>query len=135
MPSVKLDRHSKITSNSSLVVPIDGTGADTHGGAWSVGNWICVDGTGFARWAATTISPQPSIGVVYKIWSNFLVVLTAGEIIVPGWNKTPGAEYFLDANGEMTTTPPTANGTIVQSLGVAIKQETFIININDYLEN
>jgi hypothetical protein len=132
MVSVKLDKYSNLTNGTVSTIP---KGASV-GESLTAGKWIYINSSGNVRLADSSLGvKKPTIGIIYKEWNNYVVVKSSGIIKILGWGLTPGSEYFLGSNGDMTTTVPTDNGEIVQSLGWAVSSTEFSINILDYLEN
>lgn len=43
----------------------------------------------------------------------------------------PGKKYYLGADGSVTATPPTASGSVVQFLGIAINATTLVFEPNE----
>lgn len=48
---------------------------------------------------------------------------------------TPGARYYLDTAGKITTTAPTAPGTFVTPIGRAITSTILALRITPYIQN
>ena len=136
MPSTLLNNYSKITNSSALKILKGTGGADGAGAAFNVGDWVYVNSSGNVRWAdSSTGITNPAIGIVYKVWDNYLIVLSSGSIKISGWGLTPDVKYYLGATGAMTSTAPSAGGSIVQFLGRAVSSTQFLINILDDSEN
>ncbi len=51
-----------------------------------------------------------------------------GSIITGLAGLTPGARYYLGASGGITITPPSADGLVVQEVGVAISTSRLLFN-------
>jgi len=89
---------------------------------------------------ATTIATGNVIGLVRigGTANDTVVVQTDGAVYLADWtatigtaNLTPGT-YFLDtSSGAMTTTPPTNDGNVVTTLGTALNENTFDIEVNE----
>lgn len=62
-----------------------------------------------------------------------LVVITSGNHISAGWGLTPDAIYWADANGGVTSTPPSAPG-LSQCVGIAVDANTMFVAINEPVE-
>lgn len=67
------------------------------------------------------------------------IVQTDGSVTLGNWEAitntislTPGSTYFLHTvAGQMRTTPPTGDGEVVVTLGVAVDTQRFDIEINE----
>jgi hypothetical protein len=67
------------------------------------------------------------------------IVQTDGCVDLDDWssvigtaNLTPGSTYFLSTTaGQMSTTPPTGDGQVVVTLGMAVTTKCFDIEINE----
>ncbi len=67
------------------------------------------------------------------------IVQTDGSLNIADWTAvvgattlTPGSVYFLHtADGQMSTTPPTGDGDVVVTLGVAVTTTKFDIEVNE----
>ena len=63
--------------------------------------------------------------------SNVFILVTSGEVSVVGATWTPGAVYYLDANGTLTPTYPTTIGYYRVRVLVATSATTGIVQIAD----
>jgi hypothetical protein len=80
---------------------------------------------------ADVVSERPVIGfVLSKPTSTSAIVQYTGEIV--GFSGlTPGATYWLsETPGQITTTAPITQGSIVQEVGWARNATTLVINVN-----
>ena len=67
------------------------------------------------------------------------IVQTDGSVALADWtlvigapSLTPGSVYFLHtADGQMRTTPPTGDGDVVVTMGVAVTTTKFDIEVNE----
>lgn len=57
-------------------------------------------------------------------------VLRSGEVTNPSWSLTPGAQYYLDTNGVLTSTVPSETTDVVTALGTALTATKLFVNIN-----
>jgi hypothetical protein len=90
---------------------------------------------------ATTVATANVVGFISSgaTANNIATMLTEGHIVLADWTSvigsaslTPGATYFLDTTkGQMTTTPPTTDGNVVVTLGIAITTAKFDIEVNE----
>jgi len=83
------------------------------------------------RTTSSDVSKVPCLGiVVQKPDSTTAVVQYVGEVTgLVG--LTPGAVYFLsNLAGQITTTAPTADGSVVQRIGVAKDATTLMLTID-----
>lgn len=55
-------------------------------------------------------------------------VILSGFLQIPNWNLSPGSTYYL-GNGEVTNTPPTTGGFLLQILGHAVSDQTLAVSI------
>lgn len=76
----------------------------------------------------STIARLPALGVVLeKPTPTTATVFYRGEVNVLS-GLTPGATYFVGTLGAVTTTPPSAVGRYIQSVGVAIDSDTLFFD-------
>jgi hypothetical protein len=67
------------------------------------------------------------------------IVQTDGSVTVADWTSvigatalTPGSVYFLHTtDGQMSTTPPTSDGDVVVTMGIAVTTTKFDIEVNE----
>jgi hypothetical protein len=57
------------------------------------------------------------------LWRHGKVSMSSG--------LTTGATYYNDGAGGMTSTRPTIAGALIQTVGFAIAEDTFVLNIDD----
>lgn len=72
------------------------------------------------------------------IQEDGVVTLTTAEwdVVTSGsGGLTPGARYYLDTAGKITTTAPTAPGTFVTPIGRAITSTIMALRITPYIQN
>jgi len=84
----------------------------------------------------TNLLTVPCIGMVDRKQSpTICIVKNAGEI--SGLSGIiPGQKYFVGTNGDITTTPPSADGTIVQIIGVGVKSDTILMTLSyNFVQN
>jgi len=55
-------------------------------------------------------------------------VILSGFLQIPGWGLSPESTYYL-GDGEVTNTPPTTGGFLLQILGVAVSDQTLAVSI------
>ena len=71
--------------------------------------------------------------------NNATIVQTDGSLNLADWTSvigaaslTPGSVYFLHTtDGQMSTTPPTGDGDVVVTMGVAVTTTKFDIEVNE----
>lgn len=90
---------------------------------------------------ATTVATANVVGFISSgaTANNTATMLTEGSILLADWTSvigsaslTPGATYFLDTTaGMMSATPPTGDGEVVVTLGIAITTAKFDIEVNE----
>lgn len=75
----------------------------------------------------TNINTTPCIGmVISKPTTLSCIVKTNGEI--EGLSGiTPGQRYFLGTEGDITSTPPTESGSIIQVIGIGTKSDSLLL--------
>lgn len=84
-----------------------------------------------SRAAATSLATGPAVGlVVSKPTPTSAVVRVVGE--VPGYaGLVAGTRYYLaSAPGQITATAPSADGSIIQPLGIAISTTVLLANVH-----
>lgn len=146
-----MDKERSLTSNFSLSsfvhVSLDGYHPPnelhvTANESVAVGQPVYVSSSNTVNLAdADSTSTSCAIGLVKtSATSNEeTTVLTEGSLSQDDWttvigttNLTPGTIYYLDtAEGQMTTSEPTGDGDVIVSLGVAITNKKFEIEINE----
>jgi hypothetical protein len=78
------------------------------------------------------ITQAASAGLATIVRTDGSITLGNWEAITDTISLTPGATYFLHTTaGQMRTTPPTGDGQVVVTLGVAVDETTFDIEINE----
>lgn len=81
-------------------------------------------GTLTARKADATDATKPAIGYVKEAATGGSNVSVYTDGFLPGSGFTPGSKYFLATTpGQVTTTPPSGSGNIVQYIGRAISTD------------
>jgi len=108
-----------------------GLGADsatlTAGEALSAGNLVYISAAGTVLKADANAVAKAAVGFVLASVANAATGTVYFEGSITGLTGlTPGATYFLSgaATGAITTTIPTAAGSIVQQVGVATSATT-----------
>jgi hypothetical protein len=81
---------------------------------------------------ASSVTSMPVFGITLDsgLIGQEVRVLTSGIVTNPLWAFTAGAEIYASeiTPGELTETPPTTTGTVVQKLGIAIRPDTMYFN-------
>jgi hypothetical protein len=91
--------------------------------------------------SATGPTKSRAVGLVTQAASanDATVVQTDGCVTLSDWTSvigtaslTPGSVYFLHTtDGQMSTTPPTSDGDVVVTMGVAVTTTKFDIEVNE----
>lgn len=107
------------------------------------GSWTCTvsevllnvvyeAGSSFVRQAnAAVVGNMPAIGVVIQTTGASCVLARSGE--VDGFvGLTPGATYFVSTvAGQITTTPPSGSGNVVQRVGYAKTTTILMVQLGE----
>lgn len=117
-----------VQDGDSVLSPALGTAGEslkleeTVGGGFAAGDVVYNTGAAWAKAKADAASTSDVIGVIESVSGGLAVIVICGEITIGSASWTPGAVYFLsDATaGLLTTTEPTAAGSISRPLMVAI---------------
>jgi hypothetical protein len=91
--------------------------------------------------SATGLVKSRVVGLITQAASasDATIVQTDGSVALADWTSvigtaslTPGSVYFLaTADGQMSTTPPTSDGDVVVTMGVAVTTTKFDIEVNE----
>jgi len=91
--------------------------------------------------AASDGTKARAVGLVTQAASvnEATIVQTDGSLNIADWTAvigdaflTPGSVYFLyTANGQMSRTPPTGDGEVVVTMGIAVTTTKFDIEVNE----
>jgi hypothetical protein len=91
--------------------------------------------------SATGLVKSRAVGLITQTASvsEATIVQTDGSVDIADWTSvigtpslTPGSVYFLHtADGQMSTTPPTGDGDVVVTMGVAVTTTKFDIEVNE----
>ena len=91
--------------------------------------------------SATGLVKSRTVGLITQAASvdDDTFVQTDGSVVLADWtavigttNLTPGSVYFLSTtDGQMSPTPPTGDGDVVVTLGVAVTTTKFDIEVNE----
>lgn len=91
--------------------------------------------------SATGLVKSRVVGLITQAASvnEATIVQTDGSVIIADWTSvigaaslTPGSVYFLHTtDGQMSTTPPTGDGDVVVTMGVAVTTTKFDIEVNE----
>jgi len=126
--------YDKAGSLALLNPPIAGQlrsypGAFTVPSSVAVGDIVCVTGANSADVADdSTITKLPAMGVVLqKLSTVTATLLYRGEAHIFS-GLTPGARYFIATSGGLTLTPTDVVGKYIQSVGVAIDDNTLFFD-------
>lgn len=92
---------------------------------------VYISGSGEVRQAdASDVSTGRAVGFIESKSSTTDCIVSMSGALVGFSGLTPGANYFLsETPGQITTTAPTASGTLVVPVGKALSETTLIINI------
>ena len=91
--------------------------------------------------SATGLVKSRAVGLITQAASAnaATIVQTDGTVALADWTAvigtaslTPGSVYFLHTvDGQMSTTPPTGDGDVVVTMGVAVTTTKFDIEVNE----
>ena len=91
--------------------------------------------------SATGPTKSRTVGLITQAASvsDATIVQTDGSVDIANWTAvigtaslTPGSVYFLHtADGQMRTTPPTGDGDVVVTMGIAVTTTKFDIEVNE----
>jgi len=91
--------------------------------------------------SATGPTKSRTVGLITQAASvtEATIVQTDGSVTLADWTAviggaslTPGSVYFLHTtDGQMSTTPPTSDGDVVVTMGVAVTTTKFDIEVNE----
>ena len=91
--------------------------------------------------SATGLVKSRTVGLITQAASvdDNTFVQTDGDVTLADWTAviggaflTPGSVYFLSTtDGQMSTTPPTGDGDVVVTMGVAVTTTKFDIEVNE----
>lgn len=137
------DHVSRISSlESGVVVGFPGTNGDSVDLVPGAPVASAMYPAGVRRANATSVSRSVVLGIVtvgntptnaVRAQADGSVTLSTAQwdaVTGGSGGLTPGATYFLDvAAGKLTTTPPSAPGTSLVSIGAALSPETFVLRI------
>lgn len=97
----------------------------------AVGDIVCLDPSGsnkVIKASNTSTSTAPAIGIIVSKPSTTTAVIRTGVESGGFVGIVAGATYFLGTSGTLTTTAPTATGTIVQSVGIGVSSTKVLID-------
>jgi len=99
----------------------------------TAGDFTLIKPNGTLEKADATLDPAIA-GVVLesKSTGELTDILTQGKYINVNWSLTPGATYFLNTNGQISTNPPNL-GWVIQ-LGKAITSTGLDLNIKSSIK-
>ena len=125
--------HSPCTNHTLDVF----AGETTHAGAPA---YIVSNNTANLA-SATGLVKSRVVGLITQAASvnEATIVQTDGSVTIADWTSvigatslTPGSVYFLHTtDGQMSTTPPTGDGDVVVTMGVAVTTTKFDIEVNE----
>ena len=96
-----------------------------------VGDPVYISGTDAVRQAdASSITTGKVVGIISeKMTATTCRVQVTGSVTLSG--LTAGSAYFLsETTGQITTTIPTASGSVVAYIGQALSSTNLLLNIN-----
>lgn len=100
--------------------------ADTSGN--TVGDVVYINGNGTVADASATDNTKKAIGIVSVAGASGSVVIR-GRVNVTGGIVANTMYYLATAAGTYTSTPPSANGNIVQAIGRGWSTTDILVNI------
>ena len=91
--------------------------------------------------SATGLTKSRTVGLITQAASAnaATIVQTDGSVVLADWTAViggsslaPGSVYFLSTtDGQMSTTPPTSDGDVVVTMGIAVTTTKFDIEVNE----
>ncbi len=101
----------------------------------AIGDAVYISANNTLKKAQADTTPLiPAIGIVAiaATSGNPVLIITHGRLTHDAWNFTAGQILYLSeaTAGLVTSTPPSNSGEFEQILGIALSDDTMLININ-----